>query len=720
MLMSQAQFSIDPLNLSKTATLTFSEEFNNLHFWDGKAGLDTRLGWAMWPNYERGFTLTGNGEEQWYTQPGYTPTSLIDTFHVSDGTLSITARKTPAALLSDTDNHPYTSGLISTYHEFSQTYGYFEMRAQLPSGQGLWPAFWLLPENNSWPPELDVMEQLGSNPEQIILTAHSNAAGSHTQDGSAIKVANTSTGYHTYGVDWQHDNIIWYFDGQKVAQVATPADMNSPMYMIANLAVGGYWPGSPNSNTTFPAQMKIDYIRAYTSKTDDSNQSPTQSSPLGISPQVKPAAITIGEGPDKLVLQISQDAYRGNAQYTVSVDGHQIGGNLRAQAAHTVGSSAQDDQVTVQGSFGAGPHTVTVYFLNDDYGGSANLDLNLYVDGVSYNGTAVANSSMTFKSNGPQSVAIPATTTGMPAPSAPENENLTANTKDLTSSDIHGIQRLDAAAPTPTNSATNTTPAPVLTTVSTKAAMSAGLVDAQYYLAANPDVAASGMDPAAHYASSGWKEGRNPDAFFSTNGYLAANPDVAKAGMSPLDHYDQFGWKEGRDPSAAFDNEQYLAHNPDVKAAGMDPLLHYLQYGQVEGRATYAAIGKPSDFTHGSFDSEYYLLANPDVAKAALASGGDSFAFAFQHYQSSGWKEGRKADAFFDSAYYLAHNPDVAAAGMNPLAHYDQFGWKEGRDPSAGFDTGAYLAANPDVAAAHIDPLLHYLQFGANEGRHLA
>lgn len=300
------------------------------------------------------------------------------------------------------------------------------------------------------------------------------------------------------------------------------------------------------------------------------------------------------------------------------------------------------------------------------------------------------------------------------------NAYLTANTKDLTSSDIHGIQYLYGAALTPTASATNTTPAPAPTTVSTKAAMSTGLVDAQYYLAANPDVAASGMDPAAHYASSGWKEGRNPDAFFSTNGYLAANPDVAKAGVNPLDHYDQSGWKEGRDPSAAFDNEQYVAHNPDVKATGMDPLLHYLKYGQVEGRATYAAIGKPSDFTHGSFDSEYYLLANPDVAKAALASGGDSFAFAFQHYQSSGWKEGRKADAFFDSAYYLAHNPDVAAAGMNPLAHYDQFGWKEGRDPSAAFDTSAYLAANPDVAAAHIDPLLHYLQYGANEGRHLA
>ncbi len=247
-----------------------------------------------------------------------------------------------------------------------------------------------------------------------------------------------------------------------------------------------------------------------------------------------------------------------------------------------------------------------------------------------------------------------------------------------------------------------------------------GLVSQNFYNARNPDVASTGIDAATHYDASGWREGRNPDAFFSTNGYLAANPEIAKANTNPLAHYDASGWKQGRDPSANFDNEQYLLHNADVKASGADPLMHFLQYGQAEGRQAYAAIGRAADFTHGSFDAEYYLLANPDVAKAAMAAGGDTYAFAFQHYQGSGWKEGRAADAYFDSAYYLAHNPDVAAAGINPLTHYDQFGWKEGRDPSAAFHTNAYLAANTDVATAHIDPLQHYLQFGASEGRHLA
>ncbi|MCJ2015236.1 glycoside hydrolase family 16 protein [Methylobacterium sp. J-076] len=248
----------------------------------------------------------------------------------------------------------------------------------------------------------------------------------------------------------------------------------------------------------------------------------------------------------------------------------------------------------------------------------------------------------------------------------------------------------------------------------------ASLVDNLYYNASQKDVWSSHMDAATHYNQFGWHEGRDPNADFSTSGYLAANSDVAKAGINPLTHYDQNGWKEGRDPSAHFDNELYLLNNPDVKASGMDPLSHYLQFGKAEGRQAYDAIGKAASFTHGSFDAEYYLLANPDVAKAALASGGDTFAFAYQHYEASGWTEGRKADAYFDPAYYLAHNPDVAAAHIDPLTHYDQSGWKEGRDPSATFHTAAYLAANPDVAAAHIDPLMHYLQFGAAEGRHLA
>ena len=79
-------------------------------------------------------------------------------------------------------------------------------------------------------------------------------------------------------------------------------------------------------------------------------------------------------------------------------------------------------------------------------------------------------------------------------------------------------------------------------------------------------------------------EGRDPNPYFDTDAYLAANPDVAASGMNPLEHYDMYGWKEGRDPSAAFDTNAYLAANPDVAAAHTDPLLHFLKYGIYEGR----------------------------------------------------------------------------------------------------------------------------------------
>jgi ELWxxDGT repeat protein len=240
------------------------------------------------------------------------------------------------------------------------------------------------------------------------------------------------------------------------------------------------------------------------------------------------------------------------------------------------------------------------------------------------------------------------------------------------------------------------------------------LVDSAYYYRLYPDVAAAGIPAANHYYQYGWHEGRNPDAFFNTNAYERTNPDIAAAGINPLQHYEQYGWKEGRDPSAAFSTSLYLLHNPDVKAAGIDPLQHYLQYGKAEGRAAPAAIGHGGEI--GDFDPHFYLLANPDVA-AAVPKGTDAATFAFQHYETYGWKEGRDPNAFFSTSGYLNAYKDVKAAGMNPLDHYEMYGWKEGRDPSPQFDTHQYLAHYTDVAAAHLDPLQHYLDYGAWENR---
>src|SRR4051812_28466708 len=171
------RMAIDPTNLSATARATFSEDFTSLNFWNGTTGLATRPGWAQWPQYDAGFTLASNGEKGWYIQPSYAPTASANPFSVQNGVLNITAKPTDPALLPYVHNQPYTSGFIDTYHEFSQTYGYFEMRAQLPAGKGLWPAFWMLPEDNSWPPELDIMEMLGQYKYTLVNTVHSQVAG---------------------------------------------------------------------------------------------------------------------------------------------------------------------------------------------------------------------------------------------------------------------------------------------------------------------------------------------------------------------------------------------------------------------------------------------------------------------------------------------------------------------------------------------------------------
>ncbi|GAA0579817.1 hypothetical protein GCM10009416_17790 [Craurococcus roseus] len=127
---------------------------------------------------------------------------------------------------------------------------------------------------------------------------------------------------------------------------------------------------------------------------------------------------TIGTGPDALVLRITQDAYQGDAQYTVAVDGAQIGGTLTAGALR---GSGEADTVTVRGDWGPGDHTVSVAFLNDAWGGTADTDRNLYVEGISYNGAALPGATAVFEREGSQSFAFtdtgggsapPATTVG--------------------------------------------------------------------------------------------------------------------------------------------------------------------------------------------------------------------------------------------------------------------------------------------------------------------
>lgn len=270
------------------------------------------------------------------------------------------------------------------------------------------------------------------------------------------------------------------------------------------------------------------------------------------------------------------------------------------------------------------------------------------------------------------------------------------------------------------------------------------------YLAANPEVAASGANPLLHYVMIGRLQGRAPGierdgtnlqvvarvvlTEFDANFYARHNQDAARTGYSPLGHFLSVGWTSGRDPHPQFSISYYLEANPDVRDAGVNPYYHYLVAGRREGRSPNAEIGSdPHAIAMRAaiareFDAAYYIDAYGDV----LGSGID----ALSHYVERGWRDGRNPNAEFSTSFYLREHADVRDAGIDPFYHYVTEGRREGRATSAAaatqtqtteadlrnaiaseFDPDFYLAQYPDVARAGIDPIVHYLRHGWREGR---
>jgi len=238
--------------------LTFRDEFNSLSLDTGTTATDANL-WnsSMHNGYVR--SLSGNKELQLYMDPDYKGLG-VNPFSVDNGVLTIKAAPASAAVKSAT-GHGYTSGVLTTQGAFAQAYGYFEVRAQVPEGKGLWPAFWLLNADEDWPPELDVMEMIGSEPTKLHQSVHTDFPDTTKTTYTPEKLSN---GFHTYGMDWTKSSITFYLDGKVTGTVATPSDVDSPMYLVLNMAVGGTWPGSPDSTTNWAnAKLNVDYVRVY-------------------------------------------------------------------------------------------------------------------------------------------------------------------------------------------------------------------------------------------------------------------------------------------------------------------------------------------------------------------------------------------------------------------------------------------------------------------------
>lgn len=269
-----ADYATDKMDRSDEGyVLVWNDEFDgeclDTTKWSCQHGTGEDYGLANW----------GNGEQQNYTD-------REENIRVEDGTLVITA------LREDYENSSYTSARIRTVTDdneslFTFTYGRIEAKIRIDGGSGVWPAFWMLPQDSSiygeWAAsgELDIMEAKGRVPGQIGGTAHFGRTWPNNTYSSKEYIFKEGAGisdYHTYALEWEPDCLRWYVDDEcysvlnswygngaaKAADYTAPAPFDVPFYLILNLALGGnYDPQGVVTEKSFPAQMYVDFVRVF-------------------------------------------------------------------------------------------------------------------------------------------------------------------------------------------------------------------------------------------------------------------------------------------------------------------------------------------------------------------------------------------------------------------------------------------------------------------------
>jgi beta-glucanase (GH16 family) len=266
--------------------LVWSDEFDGMAI--DRAKWDFDLGNGFF-DYKANQWISGwgNNELQYYTREP-------DNAAIKDGMLRIRALK------ESLQGCGYTSARLKTRKRdgsplFAKQYGKFEFRAKLPTGQGIWPALWLLPQEEKyggWPAsgEIDVLEARGQQPHKVLGTLHFGAGWpGNTEASRDYLLPNNGTiaDFHVYTLEWEPGTMRWFVDGRLYATQSFwwsaskteggkgvtpkqeadlnpwPAPFDHPFYLVINLAVGGKFPGNPDPTTPFPAEMLVDYVRVY-------------------------------------------------------------------------------------------------------------------------------------------------------------------------------------------------------------------------------------------------------------------------------------------------------------------------------------------------------------------------------------------------------------------------------------------------------------------------
>jgi beta-glucanase (GH16 family) len=254
-----AQTSTPPSRANRT--LMWSDEFN--------APNDSPIDSSKWV-LETGGNGWGNQELEYYTAR---PQNAFQ----QDGNLVIKVLEEKYTG-PDGVTRNYTSARLKTQGKFSQKYGRFEARIKIPYGQGIWPAFWMLGEDiekKGWPKcgEIDIMENIGKEPSTVHGTIHGPGYSGGKGIGGPFELPagqRFADDFHVFAVEWEPKAIRFYVDDH-LYTTRTPADLphgakwvyKHPFFILLNVAVGGGWPGSPDSSTLFPQTMLVDYVRVY-------------------------------------------------------------------------------------------------------------------------------------------------------------------------------------------------------------------------------------------------------------------------------------------------------------------------------------------------------------------------------------------------------------------------------------------------------------------------
>lgn len=248
--------------------------------WCAELGVSDRPSWAdefsgsagRPPNAHRwhfdvGATGWGNDELERYTR------SRSNARLNGRGQLEIVARRRRGG---GTRRGDYSSARLTTKGKFAFRYGRVAIRAKVPAGRGLWPAFWMLGTGFprvDWPfcGEIDVFENIGAEPNRVFGTVHGPGSLSDSGVGGWLDASDSlARSYHVYSATWRADRVVFALDGiafTTVLRASYPEGQqwvfDRPMFMLLNLAVGGEFPGSPSSQTHFPARLQVDWIRVW-------------------------------------------------------------------------------------------------------------------------------------------------------------------------------------------------------------------------------------------------------------------------------------------------------------------------------------------------------------------------------------------------------------------------------------------------------------------------